>query len=549
MKMKKYLTMLLLAFTTSGAFISCEDDETLGEAPRLFRPIVTCESQNNNLICTWDNISGATSYELVLYKATGEQTEEGAEIMEQYQTVTVETSPFTFENLTWDEKYAVRIKALGAGKTSEFYDGTLISISYPTKLQKVNAIIENAAKLEWNAGVTITTVEVYVQSEENGTYTLLKTEAVTETDNAKLEHVVEGLNPETKYRLIAYSGEEGELSYEGRMDFTTTAPVNYGDNVVDLRSLTDEESEIILDQTFFDSVPDGAVVVLKAGFTYKVQSKPTFKTSFRMTTGASLSGNATLLVAEFKVPTDVLGPITFEKVNIYGSGDKNASNFGNTYFFNLNQAGTLEALNFIDCEVKYMRGIARLRNTMTINNVKFENCIIDSVADYAVLSTENSTAVKNVEITNSTIANVKKFLVNTKSSVGFANATITISNCTFAYCGAEQYLFEFNNKANYNVGLKCNVSDCLFGPQYVGSKFAYGARCSGENSVIAFSNCYKTKDLVSTSADGATSAPLEVDEYAGKSTDLWKDPLNGDFTIKDIQSAAATVGDPRWHVN
>lgn len=288
MKMKKYLTMLLLAFTTSGAFISCEDDETLGEAPRLFRPIVTCESQNNNLICTWDNISGATSYELVLYKATGEQTEEGAEIMEQYQTVTVETSPFTFENLTWDEKYAVRIKALGAGKTSEFYDGTLISISYPTKLQKVNAIIENAAKLEWNAGVTITTVEVYVQSEENGTYTLLKTEAVTETDNAKLEHVVEGLNPETKYRLIAYSGEEGELSYEGRMDFTTTAPVNYGDNVVDLRSLTDEESEIILDQTFFDSVPDGAVVVLKAGFTYKVQSKPTFKTSFRMTTGASL---------------------------------------------------------------------------------------------------------------------------------------------------------------------------------------------------------------------------------------------------------------------
>lgn len=547
MKMKKYLAMLLLAVTTSGAFISCDDDESLGEAPRLFRPIATCESQSNNLVCTWDNISGATSYELVLYKATGEQTEDGAEILEQYQTATAETSPYTFENLTWDEKYAVRIKAVGVNKESEFYDGTLVSISYPTKLQKVNAVIENAAKLEWDEGVTITTVEVYVLNEETGAYELLKTETVTAADNANLEHVVEGLNPETKYRMIAYSGEEGALSYEGRMDFSTTAPVNYGDNVVDLRGLSDEESEKYLDQTFFDGVPEGAVVVLKPGFTYSVTTKPVLKTSFRMITGASLSGNATLRLAEFKVPTDVLGPITFEKINIHGSGDKHSSNFGGTYIFNLNQAGTLEALNLIDCEVKYMRGVIRLRSTMKINNLKFDNCVLDSIAGYGVFTIDDKACgIDHVEMTNSTVSHVTNFFYNKKGEPGLSS--VTVKDCTFAYCGQKAFLFDFGTKAALSANLSCNVSNCLFGPQYNEGTYVNGARCSGENSVVAFSNCYKTADINWTDDKGVAN-PLEVDDYAGNSTDLWKDPKNGDFTIKDVQSAAATVGDPRWHVN
>ena len=62
MKMKKYFMIALMASLITGAMSSCSDNDNKGEAPRLFRPVASLETNTNTIKAKWDNISGATEY-------------------------------------------------------------------------------------------------------------------------------------------------------------------------------------------------------------------------------------------------------------------------------------------------------------------------------------------------------------------------------------------------------------------------------------------------------------------------------------------------------
>ena len=56
--------------------------------------------------------------------------------------------------------------------------------------------------------------------------------------------------------------------------------------------------------------------------------------------------------------------------------------------------------------------------------------------------------------------------------------------------------------------------------------------------IVETSNCYFTSDFI------LSSNKFTVDQaFEGSATDLFKDPENGDFTLK-VSSVVA--GDPRW---
>ena len=80
MKLKKYLVMMLLAGAVSYTFTACSDDETLGDAPRMFRPVATLTVEQNNIVVDWENIKGATNYDLELYKVIGTDETTGESI-------------------------------------------------------------------------------------------------------------------------------------------------------------------------------------------------------------------------------------------------------------------------------------------------------------------------------------------------------------------------------------------------------------------------------------------------------------------------------------
>ena len=191
MKAIKYFKYIVLSLLIGAGLASCNDDD-LGTTPRLFRPVATIESQNNNIVVTWDNIKGASSYEIILFKMTGEN-EDG--------TLIGTTSPYTFEGVEWDEKYGVKIKAIGSELQSEYYETKAISVVYPTKLVSIRTI-DIAALPTWSSGGNQITALEITPTEIEGEPIIV---SITDEEYASGQKVIYGLKPNTAYTLTAYS--------------------------------------------------------------------------------------------------------------------------------------------------------------------------------------------------------------------------------------------------------------------------------------------------------------------------------------------------------
>lgn len=537
-KIKNITLGLLLS---SLAFVSCSDDDGLLSAPRLFRPIAEVSTYENSITVKWDLIKSAKAYQLVLSTDSFKTA-----------TQTVETTDpsYVFDELGWDEKYQIRIKAISNNEDtndSEFFDCEETQITYPTKLQKVTDVIDVAARVQWKEAVDYTAFEI--QKSVDGKFQAVDTVLVKDKERTNLQKVIYGLEPETSYRVIAYTGTSESYQYEGRQAFKTEASEDFGANVVDLRNLTDEEAIDTINTDFLKKLEEGTVVVLQGGFEYNLSSTVTISKSVKFITGLSLSGNAIFKTGGFVAATGSVANIEFNKVDFITSGDKNASNFGGKYIFNQGNQSSIGNLKFINCSIRYMRGIVRLQSKPSIiDNVTIENCVMDSIGGYGVLNCDVAgSQIKAIAITNSTIAHAEKTLVNSKSQFGFQ--TINITDCTFAYCSkGTNKIFDFGTKAGINDNLQFNAQNILFGPSFDGAA-TNGVTCLGTDSKLSFTNCYKTADLLwITNETGAAVSPLpSVEEYSKNSTDLWNNPTMSDFSIKDAGFAGAkNTGDPRW---
>ena len=131
--------------------------------------------------------------------------------------------------------------------------------------------------------------------------------------------------------------------------------------------------------------------------------------------------------------------------------------------------------------------------------------------------------------------------LNTKSN------SVVVSECTFYNClGNGRYIFNFNNNVA-NVPTVFKFENNIVGKFYYTAATpdpTHSARATNPKIVEAFAlGSYKTSDFVVN-----TGYPLSgVSEYERASTDLFVDPANGNFRIKDANfSGASNAGDPRW---
>ena len=202
MKMKKYFMIALMASLITGAMSSCSDNDNKGEAPRLFRPVASLETNTNTIKAKWDNISGATEYQLTLYRLIGTD-EAGENTYEPCATATCEKSPYTFTDLAWDEKYHVEISCEGNGKSSGVYTTSDVSVAYVSSLKSVKTI-DNAARITWDlSGVTIKAI---VATPAEGGEPVIKKVSSTNYEAGSVD--IAGLTPSTKYVFAAYSDSE-----------------------------------------------------------------------------------------------------------------------------------------------------------------------------------------------------------------------------------------------------------------------------------------------------------------------------------------------------
>ena len=561
--MKKiFKTMLLLAAVTTGmgTFTSCSSDKDLPKADALFRPVINADDNlelgldDNNvpyMIVKWDNYSSANQYTVKVVPTDASVAA---------KEVTTSELTCRFDGLEYDKEYFVYISSANteSGLSSKEYSVTTTTPDFPTSLitPATTDLIDIQARISWPIGVTYDKLVVVKDSDDEtaGEYD------VTDEDNAIGEKIIGGLEPSTTYRVEAWKND----SYQGKKRIKTTASEKYSGNVVDLRSLTAEESLKWVNTDHMDSLaqeyPDQDItIVMQGGMNYRLETVklPSTKGNIKFVTGLSLKGYAVWNVTgNFDLANGVnLGGIYFEKIDFTDdeSKPKTGGNYGGTYLFNPNSDATIGTVSLKSCEVRYKRGVLRIRSTNMVENFIADDCIFEYIGGYGITNVDNNgAAIKNIKVTNSTFANCVRLFVNTKSK-DIECGTAEIDHCTFAYfSGSSRGVIELQEKT-WKGGI--TIKNSTYGScGEVHTKPQEGIKGWTGTVVPTTDNVFFSSDLVwaINEADGTPVNALDGTKLATDTKGTFKDPnpdgelMPGDYTLINADAIKAKVGDPRW---
>ena len=350
--------------------------------------------------------------------------------------------------------------------------------------------------------------------------------AVSAAENAAGTKTVTGLTSSTTYNAEIFAGTKSK----GLLAFTTKEKLN-GNNIIDLRGITDNP-QVLYDT--LPNIPDGSIILLKRGLTYTIPSSYSFDRSVTIMSGLGFSTPATLLLdGNFDAVDGNIDSLHFSDITI-------ANDNGNSsYFMNIGHAAVIGNLTVqnVTTRGEFNNSFIRLKKAgADIKNLVINNCIIDSfgvASKYAVLyaNASSSAVIENINIQNSTFYYFYYFV----REDGVTGTSLDINNCTF------------NNMIN-NGGYFVNYSG-TFPTEFTINNSILGSTIDPTNSNgIKSSGNALLSNTYSTSDDVFSANPiLGTSSYPGAASDLFADPANGDFTIKDASFAGkSTAGDPRW---
>jgi len=529
---KKYLnikTILITLFVGIIWIAGCKKEETLPEAPRLFRPVVNGQitGSGNWLGASWTKVKGATGYVAEISR-------------DSFKTVasskTVDTNSAIFENLEWLTIYQIQVKALAADETKNSgYSllGARITEKFPSIMNTpaTQDILDKAVLLNWtNKDAPVTNMKVTLKS--NGS--LVKDVPLDARDISNKYKVIGGLLPKTTYVITLYSG----TAVRGYETITTREQIIVGTNITDLSQETNAD---VLTSAYISSLNPGTLIILKRGMVYNITGTVNIDRSvsfvsevnfFAPPAKLNLAGNFNLVASATAIPE-----ISFKTIDLIGNA---TDGYPSRYVFNINTVSSVDKITIDDCKIKAVRGVLRTQAGPKINSVTINNCVIDSISNYGVVNCDNASAsIQNVSLTNSTVSDAQKLFVS-KSNL----TSVLIENCTFyAVPLSPNYFLDYNT---FTVTNGVIIKNSIFSAGKPSAATPPVLTVNGfrpATTNITSAGNFKTADLLWT---GATELP-GLGDYSGTSAALFKDPAKDDFTIIDTKfSGKSTAGDPRW---
>lgn len=558
---KIFKTMLLLAAVTTGmgTFVSCSDDDDLPKADALFRPIINSDDNlelgldDNNvpyMNVKWDNYTDANQYTVKVVPVDASVAA---------KEITTSELSCSFTGLEYDKEYFVYISSANtnSGLTSKEFSITATTPDYPTKLITPTStdIIDIQARISWPTTISYDKLVIKKDADDE----VVSEVEVTDAENAAGEKIIGGLEPKTTYKVEAWANG----AYQGKKRITTTAEETYDGTVVDLRSLTADESLKWVSTNHIDSLvqlyPDQDItIVMQGGMNYRLETVklPSTKGNIKFVTGLSLKGYAIWNVTgNFDLANGIeLGGIYFEKIDFTDDESKlkTSSNYGGTYLFNPSSSAKMGTVSLKSCNVRYKRGVLRIRSTNEVENFIADDCIFEYIGGYGITNVDNNGAcIKNIKVTNSTFADCVRLFVNTKSK-DIECGSVDIDHCTFVYfSGSSRGLIELQEKV-WAGGI--NIKNSIYGSAgEVHTKPQEGIKGWTGTVVPTTDNVFYTSDLVwAMNADGTPNNAFEGTTLSTDTKKTFKDPnpagdlMPGDYTLINSDAIKAKVGDPRW---
>ena len=548
-------SMMALALSAT----SCTDGndwDVDGSLSRLFGlngDKITVETAETSATVTFSAFTSKAvpSPEYYVFEVSKDSLYEGVEnanIIKYGEDKTLTSSPVVLSGLDGDSKYYMRVKAMSStaneSKWVYYKDGS----SFKTKAEQIfnnveaTDLFEDHVNLSWTPGADVTHITYANANDAENIQTI----NLTDEEKAAGKYTLAGLQPTSTYNIIIYKNDVKR----GQLQITTPAAMpaaNYkyslsSDVTVISQTLIDEIAEQAKaaagNETNYSAtigIPAGAKVAL-----YGTNDSDGGKTNVTIPDGMSvtffgLAGGETPTITLDK-NFDIAGSHAFIKFQNVKLEENGAG-----YFINQSKACTVSEFTLEDCEVSNVKtSFFRLQNAdeaKSIGKLTLKNSIFTNLcAGYGFIHVDAGNGVghlDNVEIDGCTFNSIcvtgKVFIFSKKTNM----QDITIKNCTFYNCnGNGQYFVDFNvDTFGSNT---FTIENCIFGKS-ADEATNKNIRSKTPATVV---NSFRTTDFFKVIKG--------VNDTEFSSTQLFKDPANGDFTIK-AGTLKEKAGDPRWY--
>lgn len=527
--MKKHiLSICTLAAVCLGsvAVTSCSEPDDINDLVlnRVLSPtgITARISQEVNIIVSWNEMPGATSYELEVYADSPDYDQRTPDA--SYTTTLTEK---TLTNLIGETDYYIRVRAIdenNSSRTSKWVDiKRTTNPEQNMKKVKSGDIQSTAAKVTWTPGIEVDAVicapTAANSSAETVTYTL------NSTDISSGSATITGLTPETNYRATLKLGEKTR----GYSTFTTNLDLS------DATELTPTDDWVSAIQ---DAAP-GSKFALTAGE--------------YVLTAAKLQINNNVVIA---AKNSAEQPVINTCIHIYNGASLylyqvvlDGTNTDGSQAIEYKQEGGFGDLTINGCEIKnYTKGLLYINIAAVPNAIKIENSLIHDIkCDGGDFIDSRKGGWNNLTISSSTIYNSASqrdiLRADDVSSSVTASMVSSIDKCTFYNVGNGDANFRFfylRFKGNTNTFTN-NVIANFNNKRGFANSSAVGKPTYSNNYY------YNCKNLISL-AEGNTDTTVTCFDTEGNvlENNPFANPDNADFTITDELYQSYGFGDPRW---
>ena len=548
-------SMMALALSAT----SCTDGndwDVDGSLSRLFGlngDKITVETAETSATVTFSAFTSkaVSSPEYYVFEVSKDSLYEGVEnanIIKFGEDKTLTSSPVVLSGLDGDSKYYMRVKAMSSTVNESKWVYYKEGSSFKTKAEQIfnnveaTDLFEDHVNLSWTPGAEVTHITYANANDAENIQTI----NLTEEEKAAGKYTLTGLQPTSTYTITIYKNDVKR----GQLQITTPAAMpaaNYkyslsSDVTVISQTLIDEIAEQAKaaagNETNYSAtigIPAGAKIAL-----YGTNDTDGGKTNVTIPDGMSvtffgLAGGETPTITLDK-NFDIAGShayIKFQNVKLEENGAG--------YFINQSKACTVSEFSLEDCEVSNLKtSFFRIQGSdaKSIGKLTLKNSIFTNLcAGYGFIHVDAGSGaghLDNVEIDGCTFNSIcvtgKVFIFSKKTDM----QDITIKNSTFYNCnGNGQYFVDFNvDTFGPNT---FTIENCIFG------KSADEATNKNIRSKTpaTVANSFRTTDFFKVIKG--------VNDTEFSSTQLFKDPANGDFTIK-AGTLKEKAGDPRWYV-
>ncbi|MEI6946979.1 DUF5123 domain-containing protein [Paraflavisolibacter sp. H34] len=433
--------------------------------------------------------------------------------------------PDLLEPLT---QYSIRIKGTDSIGIPESQWAT---VAFKTRTEQIfNAVTDanlstNSAKLTWKATPDVTHITIGANRYD-----------ISASEKAAGEKTISGLLNDTEYTATLYFNTR----IRGQIKFATLPQLPTGPNVVNVAA---GDSLSVLMQ----NAANGTIFVLRKGTKYSTDNLVNLPEGASFTVWGQTGGAKPIIAFNgINLPANA-GTIKFENVDLTGYQEGDASKTKRNYIFNQSAASTTAEIVFENCTIRnFVNTPMRIQgtNNITIGKFSVSKCLVYDIGvndagtgSYAFIHTNVASGkINNISITNTTFYKIGYGLILHNAA---PSQTVLVKDNTFYnIVGSTRYFIDYNTQAvSSSFVLENNILAKTHST--ASPSTARGIRSATAPTVI---NTYKTTDV-----QFSANPIANILDYSKASTDLFADPDNGVFTIKDGSFAgSATAGDPRW---